>query len=127
MSLLDKLKFNDQGLMPAIIQDIDNNEILMLAYMNKESILKTIDTGETHFFSRSRNKFWKKGESSGHTQTVKEVFTDCDMDTLLIKVTQKGGACHEGYRSCFFRKVKGRFEDLEVVAEKVFDPEKIYE
>lgn len=127
MNLMNNLKFNSQNLIPAIIQDVNNNEILMMAYMNKESLIKTLKTGKTHFYSRSRQKIWKKGETSGHTQTVKEILIDCDMDTLLIKVQQEGGACHTGYRSCFFRKVEGKFDNLRIIAKKVFDPEKVYE
>ena len=127
MNLMNNLKFNSQNLIPAIIQDVNNNEVLMMAYMNKESLIKTLKTGKTHFYSRSRQKIWKKGETSGHTQTVKEILIDCDMDTLLIKVQQQGGACHTGYRSCFFRKVEGNFDNLRIIAKKVFDPEKVYE
>ncbi|WP_461207504.1 phosphoribosyl-AMP cyclohydrolase [Clostridium sp. DL1XJH146] len=93
------------GLVPTIIQDYESNEILMMAYMNRESLQKTIEAGKTWFWSRSRNGFWNKGETSGHFQTVKEMFLDCDGDTLLIKVDQVGAACHTGSRSCFFRKL----------------------
>ena len=127
MNLMNNLKFNSQNLIPVIIQDVNNNEVLMMAYMNKESLIKTLKTGKTYFYSRSRQKIWKKGETSGHTQTVKEILIDCDMDTLLIKVQQQGGACHTGYRSCFFRKVEGNFDNLRIIAKKVFDPEKVYE
>ena len=127
MNLINDLKFNSQNLIPAIIQDVNNNEVLMMAYMNKESLIETLKTGKTHFYSRSRQKIWKKGETSGHTQTVKEILIDCDMDTFLIKVHQEGGACHVGYRSCFFRKVEGNFDNLRIIAKKVFDPEKVYE
>ncbi|MCK5305595.1 MAG: phosphoribosyl-AMP cyclohydrolase [Candidatus Omnitrophica bacterium] len=127
MSLVEKVKFNTQGLIPAIVQDCRNNQVLMLAYMNKESLLKTVETGQTHFYSRSRNKLWKKGESSGHVQNIKEILIDCDMDTLLIKVEQTGGACHVGYRTCFFRKITNKFEKLEIVEKPVFNPDKVYE
>ena len=127
MSLIEKVKFNAQGLIPAIVQDYRNNQVLMLAYMNKESLLKTVETGQTHFYSRSRNKLWKKGESSGHTQNIKEIFIDCDMDTLLIKVEQAGGACHTGYRTCFFRKITDKFKKLEIIEKPVFNPDKVYE
>ncbi len=93
------------GLVPAIIQDYESNEILMMAYMNKESLEKTIESGKTWFWSRSRNQFWNKGETSGHFQIVKDIFLDCDGDTLVIKVEQIGVACHTGTRSCFFRKL----------------------
>lgn len=101
----DILKFNQQGLIPAIVQDYQNGEVLMLAYMNRESLRKTIETGLTWFWSRSREKLWQKGETSGHIQQVKEIFYDCDADTLLIKVDQTGPACHTGARSCFYRSL----------------------
>jgi phosphoribosyl-AMP cyclohydrolase len=103
MSFYDKLKFNADGLIPAIIQDQANGRVLMMAWMNRASLETTLATGKTHFWSRSRQKFWMKGESSGHTQAVKDIAFDCDGDTLLIQVEQIGAACHEGYRSCFFR------------------------
>jgi len=99
------LKFNSHGLIPAIIQDATTNEVLMLAYMNEESFNKTIETQQTWFWSRSRQKLWHKGESSGHVQEVKEIFYDCDQDTMLIKVEQTGPACHTGAKSCFYRKL----------------------
>ncbi|MBI4549338.1 MAG: phosphoribosyl-AMP cyclohydrolase, partial [Candidatus Omnitrophica bacterium] len=91
-----QLKTDDRGLFPAVIQDAQSNEVLMVAYMNEESLKKTLETKMTHFYSRSRRKFWLKGESSGHVQVVKEILTDCDRDTLVIRVEQKGGACHLG-------------------------------
>ncbi|MFH1612204.1 MAG: phosphoribosyl-AMP cyclohydrolase [bacterium] len=103
---LEQLKFNEQGLIPAIIQDYKTNEILMMAYMNKESFEKTLSSGKTCFFSRSRQKLWLKGETSGNFQLVKEIYLDCDNDTLLIKVNQINVACHTGNRSCFFKKIK---------------------
>jgi len=96
----------NNGLVPVIVQDIDTNEVLMLAYMNEEALQKTLDTGYAHYFSRSRNKLWKKGESSGHTQEVKEILVDCDNDTILLKVKQNGVACHTGRKSCFFTNLK---------------------
>ena len=107
MSFYDQLKFNADGLIPAIIQEQSTGRVLMLAWMNRESLAQTVATGRTVFWSRSRQKFWIKGETSGHTHTVKEVTFDCDGDTLLIKVEQVGAACHEGYKSCFFRSVEG--------------------
>ena len=107
--------------MPAIAQDNETGEVLMLAYMNEESLRLTVETGVAHYFSRSRNKIWRKGETSGNEQKVKEILVDCDEDTILLKIEQTGGACHEGYRSCFFRTIDG-----EVVAEKVFDPKDVY-
>ncbi len=103
--MLDKLAFDKHEILPAIIQDYNNGEILMLAYMNKESLQKTLDTGVTWFWSRSRQKLWQKGESSGNTQEVKEIYYDCDADTLLVKVNQNGPACHTGERSCFYRSL----------------------
>lgn len=103
-----KLDFKKgDGLIPAIIQDFDTNEILMMGYMSEESFNKTLETGLTWFYSRSRQKLWNKGETSGHIQIVKEILVDCDEDTLLIKVIQKGVACHTGERSCFYRRVYG--------------------
>lgn len=103
---LAKLKFDDQGLIPAIIQDYKSKEVLMLAYMNLESIKRTIQEGRTCYWSRSRREYWIKGMTSGHFQYVKSISYDCDMDTLLIKVRQIGAACHTNKVSCFYRKVK---------------------
>lgn len=126
MSFLDALKYNEQGLIPAIIQDRGTGRVLMMAWMNRASIEKTLESGFTHFWSRSRQKFWMKGESSGHTQKVLDVAYDCDGDTLLIQVEQIGAACHEGYRSCFFRSV-GTGRDADRVTEpRLETPEQIY-
>ena len=104
--MIPELKYDDQGLIPAIIQDINSNDVLMMAYMNKTSLEKTIKTGRTCFWSRSRQKYWVKGETSGNVQLVKEILYDCDEDTLLIKVEQVGkGACHTGNRTCFYRNI----------------------
>ena len=100
------LKYDEKGLIPAIIQDVDNGDVLMLAYMNEESFRLTVTTGKTHFFSRSRQKLWLKGETSGHIQTVQHIFIDCDNDTLLLKVHQEGAACHTGNRTCFYREIE---------------------
>ncbi len=117
-----ELKFDDKGLITAIAQDYQTNEILMLAFMNLEALEKTVDTGKAHYYSRSRSKQWLKGESSGHVQVVHEMYIDCDADAVLMKVKQLGGgACHMGYRSCFYRTVEG-----DVVSEKVFNPEDVY-
>ena len=124
--LLDKLKFDANGLVPVIVQDITNGEVLVLAYINREALEKTIETGKVHTYSRSRGRIALKGESSRHFQHVREVRTDCDRDAVLIKVIQDGGACHEGYRSCFFRQHEAGANDWKIVAEKVFDPEAIY-
>jgi len=110
-----KVDFNkNRGLVPVIVQDIDTNEVLMLAYMNEEALKLTQETGYAHYFSRSRNKIWKKGESSGHTQEVKEILVDCDNDTILLKVKQNGVACHTGRKSCFFTKL----DTQEVILDK---------
>ncbi|MFC1807748.1 phosphoribosyl-AMP cyclohydrolase [Candidatus Omnitrophota bacterium] len=124
MSWIDRLKFDKDGLIPAIMQDYKNKDLLMVAYMNKEAIKKTLETKRCHFYSRSRKKLWLKGETSGHTQKVNSIFVDCDKDCLLIKIEQKGGACHTGYRSCFYRKVTD--DGLKEVGRKVFDPKKVY-
>ena len=126
MSCWEQLKFNADGLIPAIIQDAANGRVLMMAWMNRASLEKTLETGKTHFWSRSRQKFWMKGESSGHTQQVKSVALDCDGDTLLIQVEQIGAACHEGYRSCFFRSVRDQGRMSEITEDRLEDPEKIY-
>lgn len=103
-NLLEKIKFNEKGLVPVIAQDYETGQVLMLAYMNRETLLETFETGKMIYWSRSRNTRWFKGETSGHIQTVKEIYIDCDGDTLLFKIHQKGCACHEGYYSCFFRR-----------------------
>lgn len=105
MDFFDDLKFDQRGLIPAVVQDIDTREVLMLAYMNEESLKKTIDTNETWFFSRSRQSLWHKGETSGHTQRVIKLDYDCDGDTLLVQVKQNGVACHTGEYSCFYKNI----------------------
>ncbi len=121
---LDFSKDKD-GLLPAIVQDAESGDILMLAYINSESWQKTLKTGKAHFWSRSRQKLWLKGETSGHVQLVREILVDCDQDTVVLKVEQLGGAaCHKGYGSCFFRKVVDG--GLKIVSEKVFDPDTVY-
>jgi phosphoribosyl-AMP cyclohydrolase len=120
------LKYNDAGLIPAICVDVDTKQVLMMAWMNADSLADTVETGKTHFWSRSRQKYWMKGESSGHTQEVKAIYTDCDKDTLVIEVAQHGAACHEGYYSCFYRKLN-EDGDWDVVGEKVFNPDDVYE
>lgn len=113
------------GLVPAIVQDTETKEVLMMAYMNKESWEATLRTGKATFWSRSRQQLWVKGESSGNVQIVKDIYIDCDDDTILLQVEQVGGAaCHTGHRSCFFRKREG--DSFIVVGEKVFDPEDVY-
>ena len=103
MKIPTGLKFDDNGLIPAVVQDARSNEVLMVAYMNAESLKRTVETGRTWYWSRSRKKFWQKGETSGNVQQVKEILYDCDQDTLLVRVDQTGPACHTGSRSCFFR------------------------
>ncbi|BAF60712.1 phosphoribosyl-AMP cyclohydrolase [Pelotomaculum thermopropionicum SI] len=122
---LDSLKYNEAGLVPAIVQDAGTGAVLMMAYMNREALEKTLATGETWFWSRSRKAFWHKGETSGNVQRVKEVLYDCDRDTLLVKVEQHGAACHEGYYSCFHYRLE-RDGSVTVVGEKQFDPEQVY-
>lgn len=106
---IPELKYDSHGLIPSIIQDAASGEVLMMAYMNAAALEKTVNTGFTHFWSRSRSKMWKKGETSGHVQEVKTILYDCDKDTLLVKVVQRGpGACHTGHRSCFYTDIEGR-------------------
>ena len=124
MNFYDQLKFNADGLIPAIVQEQSTGRVLMLAWMNRASLESTIATGKTHFWSRSRQKFWMKGETSGHVQVVKDIAFDCDGDTLLIQVEQTGAACHEGYQSCFFRSVAG--QDFKVTEPRLQTPEAIY-
>ena len=126
MSFLDDLKFNADGLIPAIIQDQASGRVLMMAWMNRASLEKTIETGRTWFWSRSRQKYWMKGESSGHVQVVKDIAFDCDGDTVLIQVEQSGAACHEGFRSCFFRSVGTGQSAAQVTEPQLLSPEQIY-
>ena len=121
---LDFSKDSD-GLLPAIVQDAESGNVLMLAYINKESWDKTLSTGKAHYWSRSRQQLWLKGESSGHVQLIREILVDCDQDTVVFKVEQLGGAaCHKGYGSCFFRRVVKN--ELEIIDNKVFDPADVY-
>ena len=123
MVKLDFKKGN--GLIPAIAQDDKTGEVLMLAYMNEQAFNETLKTGKATYYSRSRNTLWKKGETSGHVQNVKEIRVDCDNDTVLLKVDQAGGAaCHKGYKSCFFSKIVEN--DLKIVESKIFDPKEVY-
>ncbi|MDP3980935.1 MAG: phosphoribosyl-AMP cyclohydrolase [Chlamydiota bacterium] len=121
---IDELKYDDNGLIPAIVQDATTNEVLMLAYMNKDSLEETIKVGKTCFWSRSRKKYWVKGETSGHVQHVKNIYYDCDRDTLLIKAEQIGAACHEGYKSCFFTEIEQ--DQARIISERIFDPNQVY-
>lgn len=125
MDLLEQIKFDEKGLIPAIVQDVKSGEVLMLAYMNKDAVQKSLETGRTHFWSRSRQKLWMKGETSGHIQVIQEAYFDCDKDALLLKVEQNTAACHTGNYSCFFNKVD---ENYDIIGEnkQVFSPEEIY-
>ena len=127
MSFYDQLKFDPEtGLIPTIIQEQKTGRVLMMAWMNRASLEKTIATGKTHFWSRSRKKFWMKGETSGHTQIVQDIAFDCDGDTILIQVEQNGAACHEGYKSCFFRSVGGGNGDVKTIEPQLVAPEQVY-
>jgi phosphoribosyl-AMP cyclohydrolase len=126
MSFVEQLKFDAAGLIPAIIQEKSTGRVLMMAWMNRESLETTIATGRTHFWSRSRQKFWMKGESSGHTQQVKDISFDCDGDTLLIQVEQTGAACHEGYKSCFFRSVQDAGKTFKITEPQLETPGQMY-
>ena len=113
------------GLVPAIAQDAATGQVLMMAWMNQEAFDETVRTGRAVYWSRSRGKLWRKGEESGHVQEVREIFIDCDADTILLKVNQIGGAaCHEGYASCFFRRMEG--SKLKTIATRLFDPKQVY-
>ncbi len=124
-SFLEKLRFNSDGLIPAIIQERGTGQVLMMAWMNRESLLTTLKTKRTHFWSRSRQKYWMKGESSGHVQRVERVMFDCDGDTLLIEVEQIGAACHEGFKSCFFRDLSPEGE-ISTNDKRLVEPETVY-
>ena len=119
------LKYDAAGLIPAVCVDHQTKQVLMVAYMNEASLLDTVRTGKTHFWSRSRQKYWMKGESSGHTQEVKAIYIDCDADTLVIEVLQHGAACHEGYYSCFYRRLNDAGQ-WEVVAKRLLNPDDVY-
>ena len=125
MSVVD-LDFDKLGgLVPVVVQDYSSGEVLMVAFMNRQAWEETLKTRRATYWSRSRNELWVKGETSGNVQEVKEIFVDCDEDTILLKVLQKGGAaCHMGFRSCFYRRLEG--DDLKIVGERVFNPEEVY-
>jgi phosphoribosyl-AMP cyclohydrolase len=125
MSALDKIQFNDKGLVPVVTQDFSSNEILMMAWMNKEALSLSVKTKKAVYFSRSRKKLWFKGEESGNTQQIIEIFTDCDQDVILLKVNQKGGiACHTGRANCFFNKLEN--DKWISISEVIKDPKEIY-
>ena len=117
-----ELDFGDDGLIPAVAQDAETGEILMLAYATREALERTRETGRAHYYSRSREELWDKGASSGHVQHIEDILVDCDGDAIIYQIDQEGGACHTGYDSCFYRTIDG-----DVVGEKVFDPESVYE
>ncbi len=125
-SWVDQIRFDSDGLVPAIIQDARTQEVLMVAYMNREALLQTLKTGLTHFYSRSRRRIWLKGETSGHFQRVNAISLDCDGDALWVSVHQKGGACHEGYRSCFFRTFQPSQGKWKITGKPLFDPRAVY-
>lgn len=123
-------KFDEKGLIVAIAQDVESGEVLMVAYMNEESLRKTIEIGEAVYFSRSRGEIWHKGATSGHTQIVESILTDCDQDALVLKVRQQGpGCCHAGYRSCFYRNIQGAGDPVELgqeIEDQSYDPDSVY-
>lgn len=135
MNINFRHEINGVKVITAVAQDAETNEILMLANMNKEALIKTIETGKAHYWSTSRNQLWLKGESSGHFQEVHEILVDCDMDAIILKISQTGAACHEGYKSCFFRKLNTENkiniddmsdEDVEIILERLVNPEDVY-
>ena len=136
MELNFRLNMGGEDLVIAIAQDYQTNDVLMVAFMNKEAVEQTLKTKKAHYYSTSRQKQWLKGESSGNVQTVKEMYIDCDADAIIMKVEQIGAACHEGYRSCFFRQLnidKENIdidnltdEDVKVISERLFDPKEMY-
>lgn len=135
MNINFRHEINGIKVITAVAQDTETNEILMLANMNKEALTKTIETGKAHYWSTSRNQLWLKGESSGHFQEVHEILVDCDMDAIILKISQTGAACHEGYKSCFFRKLNTenkididdlKEEDTEIILKRLVNPEDVY-
>lgn len=147
MEMNFRLNINDENLIIAVAQDYETNEVLMVAFMNEKALLETLKTKKAHYYSTSRGKQWLKGESSGNIQNVKEIYVDCDADAIIMKVDQIGAACHEGYRSCFFRQLNMnklenteksetadnsydlfnlKDEDIKIIAERLFDPKEMY-
>jgi phosphoribosyl-AMP cyclohydrolase len=124
MKIFDELKFDAHGLIPAIVQEAATGRVLMMAWMNKESLAKTLELGEMVYWSRSRKELWHKGATSGHTQKVKSLSFDCDEDCILAQVEQVGAACHDGYKSCFYRTIEG--ENVKITEPRLVDPEKVY-
>ena len=135
MELNFRLEKNGENLVIAVAQDWQTNEVLMVAFMNRQAVEETLKTKKAHYYSTSRGKQWLKGESSGNIQTVKEIYVDCDADAIILKVDQKGAGCHEGYRSCFFRQLDIDSEidldnitdnEIKVISERLFDPKEMY-
>lgn len=135
MELNFRLEKNGENLVIAVAQDWQTNEVLMVAFMNKQAVEETLKTKKAHYYSTSRGKQWLKGESSGNIQTVKEIYVDCDADAIILKIDQKGAACHEGYRSCFFRQLDIDKEidldnisdnEIKLISERLFDPKEMY-
>ena len=126
MKIRDELKFDDKGLLTAIVVDDESGDVIMCAFMNRDAVEKTLETSKMHYYSRSRNKLWLKGETSGHTQDVRSVAIDCDGDAVVFRVIQHVAACHTGQFSCFHRVLKEDGETLRVVSEPVFDPKAVY-
>jgi phosphoribosyl-AMP cyclohydrolase len=126
-ALLEAAKFDSNGLLVAVAQDAETGEVLMTAFMNKESLERTVETGKATYWSRSRKKLWVKGEESGHVQIVHSLHLDCDGDAILLKVHQTGGACHTGHRSCFYREIIDHGNTLEEHKDLVFDPKEVYD
>ena len=125
-AILDSFAFGRDGLVTAVVQDHATGQVLMVAHMNRDALARTLETRIAHYWSRSRGKLWKKGETSGHLQHVREVYVDCDRDCVLLRVEQVGGACHTGYRSCFYTRLTAGGAGLEEIGERVFDPREVY-
>lgn len=126
MPLTDRVKFQDDGLIPAVIVDDVSGEVLTLCYMNEDALAKMLETGEVHVFRRSQGRVMKKGETSGHTQAVKAIFIDCEGNSLVIRVDQKVAACHTGHFTCYFTKYNPQTDTTETIGEKVFEPKDVY-
>ncbi len=126
MQLIDNVKFDDKGLIPAVIVNVADSRVLTLCFMNKDALEKTVETGKVHVFRRSQNRLMLKGETSGHTQSVEEIFLDCEGKSLVLKVRQNVAGCHAGYMSCYYRKYNTKTDSIEINEEKIFDPEKTY-
>ena len=126
MSILDKVKFDDKGLLTAIARDVETGKVLMVAFMNRQALQMTIETKTATYWSRSRQKLWIKGESSGHVQKIDHIYMDCDGDAILMDVHQEGAACHAGYFTCFYREIHNLEDEPQIVEERIFDPDKVY-